>query len=92
MEAQKINLNGENYLKESDVEKYYTRKDKVEVDKIVLEEALKKMKDQEFVTLVASIAEAKLKHQYVDLEDVMNPYHENFVLNKLMMIANANRL
>ncbi|WCF11660.1 hypothetical protein NDS46_30400 (plasmid) [Paenibacillus thiaminolyticus] len=92
MEAEKIRINDVVYLKESDVDKFYTRKDNVVVDRMVLESVLMKMNPSELVKFMTSVAENKLKTVgYAELEDMLQDY-ETFEINRLLMISNVGRM
>ncbi|MFF2532202.1 hypothetical protein ACFVS2_25165 [Brevibacillus sp. NPDC058079] len=90
----RIILNGEIYLKKTDVDRYYTQKDKIKVDNIVLEEAIKKMPLSDLVTFVTSIARDKLREVgSADLSEIMDTENgQTFAINQLLMIANVGRL
>lgn len=94
IQVEQMKINDVVYLRESDVNQFYTRKDNVEVDRMVLEQALLKMDPAELTTLLTSIAEKKLKTVgYSELSDMMNPEsYDDFVLGKLLMIANVGRV
>lgn len=93
IKVQSIKINDENYLLEKDVDKFYTRKDKVEVDRLVLGNALLNLRPEDFVLLVTSVAEEKLtKIGYAGIDDMRDPNREEYTMNKLLMIINAGRI
>lgn len=94
MKIGKMKIDDVPYLKESDVDKYYTRKDNVEVDRMVLEAALLKMRPDELTTLMTSMARKKLEAVgYAELSEMMDASnYEEYTKNKLLMIANVGRM
>jgi hypothetical protein len=91
IEVESINLNGVSYLKETDVNSFYTRKDNVTVDQIVIENWLKYLLPERFVSLVADVANAQIKkYGYAELSDMIKSDDRDFIANKLLMIANAD--
>lgn len=89
-----ISLNGVDYIRKDDVDKFYTRKDEVAVDRMVVEAWLEKMESpHHFVHLVAESAKKHiLKNGYAMVSDMINPDDRDFKVNKLLMIANADLL
>ncbi|ADO59633.1 hypothetical protein [Paenibacillus polymyxa] len=94
MDIGKINLNGINYLKESDVDKFYTRKDHVVIDEMVLEKTLLKLEPSELVRILTSVAEDKLREvNYAELSEMMKPENkEEYAINMLLMISNVGQM
>ncbi|MBP1308859.1 ADP-dependent phosphofructokinase/glucokinase [Paenibacillus sp. 1182] len=94
MDIGKINLDGTNYLKESDIDKFYTRKDHVEIDEMVLEKTLLKLEPSDLVRILTSVAENKLQEvKYAELSNMMNSENqEEYAINMLLMISNVGNM
>lgn len=86
---EKINLNGVDYLKEADVRQYYTRKDEVDVDRLVLEASLQKMPAGELASFLRGIAEEAVKKAgWVSAQDMLDQSeYEAQAVKRLLLMA-----